>query len=440
MKRRTSGFIILLVLFIIVSGCGKADKKAVESKQTESAAPSQSAQSSVDNKKQEPVKLKFLTNVIDYPKHESEINAALHQAYPHITVEFEHVADNYDAVLKTRLASGDAPDLFNYPGYLAMKPLVDAGQVLDLSNDNPDELVYENFRNAGKYNGKVYGVPTQVLGYGLIYNKQAFQEAGIAAPPNTLTELKDAIAKLQKAGITPFASGFKDVWLCYQMFWALQGSTLDDFQKFYDDMNGGNASFKNEKLDAAFELLDLYVANSGDKPLSSDFANMAHLVGTKKAAMAIQGVWAYGEAIKLDPDVQLGMAPIPVSEDAKDATLLTDAEGIMYISKDTKHANEAKDFIRWMLSKEGAKATVGDILQQQSAASSNPELKLNSLSLDAAQYIQEGKKTRGFMINYWQSGLADIIGKDLQDYISKNLTRDDFYKHIDAGWKIFAGK
>ncbi|WP_372630031.1 ABC transporter substrate-binding protein [Cohnella sp.] len=406
---------------LLLSACGTAGKE--------------SGSEATDSKGAEPVTLKFLTQVVDYPKYEDQINEALHKTHPNITVEFDHVFDNYDSVLKTKIATKDAPDLFNYAGYLAMKPFADADQLLDFTEDKIEEGILPNFREGGKYNGKTYAVSTQVLGYGLIYNKQAFREAGIAEPPRTLPELKEAIDKLNEIGITPFASGFKDVWLSYHMFWAMQGATLDDFQQFYDDMNAGKAKTKTDRLDKAFELFDLYNANDGQNPLSSDFSNMSHLVGTKKAAMAIQGVWSYEEMVKLDPDVELGLAPIPVSDDPQDATMLADGDGFIYISKDSKHPEEAKQFLKWMVSKDGAEATVGSILKQQSTSVSNSKTELNALSADVAKYIADGGKTRGFVINFWPSGLADIIGKEMQDYIAKGKTRDQLFDNIDASWK-----
>gem|GEM_PF-1266356 len=420
-KRLKPALLASVACLLLLSACGTAEKN--------------NGSGTTETPPAEPVKLKFLTQVVDYPKYQDEINEALHKTYPNITVEFDHVFDNYDSVLKTKIATKDAPDLFNYAGYLAMKPFVDADQLLDLTEDKIEEGILPNFREGGKYNGKTYAVSTQVLGYGLIYNKQAFKEAGIDAPPKTLSELKTAVDKLNNVGITPFASGFKDVWLSYHMFWAMQGATLDDFQQFYDDMNAGKAKTKTDRLDTAFELFDLYNANDGQNPLSSDFANMSHLVGTKQAAMAIQGVWSYEEMVKLDPNVELGLAPIPVSEDPQDATMLADGDGFIYISKDSKHPQEAKQFLEWMVSKEGAEATVGSILKQQSTSASNPKSELNALSADVAKYIEEGGKTRGFVINFWPSGLADIIGKEMQDYIAKKKTRDQLFDNIDASWK-----
>lgn len=444
MKRITAIITVIIVFTFIFTGCGSSnnnptntDTKAAEA--TNTASTDKTADGTASEKAKEPVTLMYLSNVIDYPKYVNEINDALHKAYPNITIEIDHIADNYDAALKTKLATGEGPDLFNYGGYLAMKPFVEGGRVLDLTNDKLDELIFDNFKASTRYNDKVYAIPTQVLGYGLIYNKTAFTDAGIAEPPKTLKELKEDCDKLKKVGITPFASGFKDNWLSYHMFWALQGATLDDFQKFYDDMTSGKATTNNEKLDKAFELLDIYITNSGDKPLSSDFANMCHLVGTKKAAMAMQGVWSYAEATKLDPKVELGMAPFPISDDPNDATMIADVDGFIYVNAATKYPEEAKNFIRWMLSKEGTEATVGKIMKQISPSKANPQIELSLLSADVNQWIKDGMKTRGIMTNFWPSGLGDIIGADIQKYISKGLTKDQLFTDIDANWKKLSG-
>lgn len=52
--------------------------------------------------------------------------------------------------------------------------------------------------SAAIVNGKVYGIPNEINAYALNYNKALFAEAGIASPPKTWDELKEAAAKLTK--------------------------------------------------------------------------------------------------------------------------------------------------------------------------------------------------------------------------------------------------
>ena len=46
--------------------------------------------------------------------------------------------------------------------------------------------------------GKVWGYPTEVATYQLLYNKKMFAEAGLTEPPKTFAELKDYACKLTK--------------------------------------------------------------------------------------------------------------------------------------------------------------------------------------------------------------------------------------------------
>ena len=50
--------------------------------------------------------------------------------------------------------------------------------------------------SAASVGGTLYGIPNEIDVYALNYNKELFKEAGIAAPPKTWAEFKDAAAKL----------------------------------------------------------------------------------------------------------------------------------------------------------------------------------------------------------------------------------------------------
>src|SRR5215472_1207594 len=86
---------------------------------------------------QQPVTLKFYHWIgTDAGPVVAEINKRFHAAYPNITVQFSsNATDQYETVLKARLAGGDAPDLFGvYPG-VKFYPYAKAGYIADLSNE-----------------------------------------------------------------------------------------------------------------------------------------------------------------------------------------------------------------------------------------------------------------------------------------------------------------
>ena len=60
--------------------------------------------------------------------------------------------------------------------------------------------------------GGVYGIPMDTQAWGVFYNKELFEQAGIEDVPKTVTELEDCVDKLNDAGITPFAAGYATEW------------------------------------------------------------------------------------------------------------------------------------------------------------------------------------------------------------------------------------
>ncbi len=92
----------------------------------------------------------------------------------------------YD-VLKTQIASGDAPDIVGPVGvrgmgsfegaWLDMAPLIEANGV-DLSDFNPALVEFYNFAGQGQV-----GLPFGVSPSSLWYNKDLFDEAGLEYPP-----------------------------------------------------------------------------------------------------------------------------------------------------------------------------------------------------------------------------------------------------------------
>ncbi|MFQ3546792.1 MAG: extracellular solute-binding protein, partial [Termitinemataceae bacterium] len=93
--------------------------------------------------------------------------------------------------LKADYAAGDMPDIFAFDGLESYKEW--EGSILDLSN----EPWVSKTSVAFKYNGKVYGFPVAVEGWGMAYNADMLAKAGI--DPKTLVNLdgyRKAFAKL----------------------------------------------------------------------------------------------------------------------------------------------------------------------------------------------------------------------------------------------------
>lgn len=105
--------------------------------------------------------------------------------------------------LKADLAAGDMPDIFAINGLAEYKEW--AALALDLSG----ERWVKNTSVAFKYDGKVYGFPVAVEGWGMAYNADILKKAGV--DPKTLVNYSGYKAAFEKIDAKKAALGLKSV-------------------------------------------------------------------------------------------------------------------------------------------------------------------------------------------------------------------------------------
>ena len=136
----------------------------------------------------------------DHPGVKIEISAMAH----------EDMVDKLDAAFQ----SGDIPDIYMERGGGELADHVEAGHGQGplrrrLRGDRED-------RRLGRRLAASTARPTPCRSRsawsGFWYNTDLFEQAGITAPPTTMTEWYDDIAKLKAAGITPISVGAGDKW------------------------------------------------------------------------------------------------------------------------------------------------------------------------------------------------------------------------------------
>lgn len=426
MKKKLATILAVALSMSMFSACGEQGGNTSEGGNSSEPA------------KKENVSLTYMTQSTILPLKAEEINEELQKALPHITLEIIHVADNYETTVKSKFATGDPPDLFDWAGYTALKPFVEADYLLDITDTGYTDHVLETFRSSGMYEGKVYGFPNQVQANAMIYNMDCFEKAGIKETPKTLTELKEACEKLKAVDIIPFATGFKDAWVANQTTWKFLSSNVGDYQAWYDAMIAGTGSFKNDKTYDSFELMDIVLENTVEMPLSSDAANMSHMLGTGKAAMTLLGEFQYDAIAKSNPDVRVAMAPTPVSENPKDAFMEVDGQQIIFCAKKGQHVDDAKEVMGWLASEPGAR-TIATVSKQGSAFDYDlSDVELSPLAMSSTEYIQSGGKTVAYIKNFWPAGMTGEAGKILQDYISGTTDKDQFFDNMDATFERLA--
>lgn len=223
--------------------------------------------------------------------------------------------------------AGVGPDVVTlYYGWLAM--YVDAGYLVPLPEEHfPPEMIEKEFfpmvAERSKFLGKYWTIPTAVRTLALFWNKDLFVAAGLdpEKPPTTLDELvemakactiRDAEGKLVQEGFALDKAAQLHHWfreVLTRQFGQVPQS--EDFRKI--QWNASEAGYK------AWEwYLDLTTKHKlGDVAFFEGGTN-AFLIG--KACLHVDGSFRLGTIAKRAPDLNFGVAPLPVGPTGEKAT------------------------------------------------------------------------------------------------------------------------
>ncbi|MFI6425554.1 extracellular solute-binding protein [Promicromonospora sp. NPDC050880] len=288
--------------------------------------------------------------------------AAFEEANPGVTINVQAVQnEEMDGKLQTALNSGDAPDIFMARGGGKLADVVEAGQVMDLS-DSIDEATMTAVGEAGfsafTVDGAIYGMPTAILPGGIYYSQDLFDEAGITATPTTVEELDAAVSDLKAADIAPIALGAKDAWPAahWYYFFALRECSQETLEsaassRSFDDECWLRAGEDLQELAATEPFNDGYLTTSAQQGAGSS----AGLIANHKAAMELMGAWDPGVIASLTPDqkplADLGWFPFPATEsgDGDPAAFMGGVDGYSCF---VEAPPECAEFLNFFMQKE----------------------------------------------------------------------------------------
>jgi raffinose/stachyose/melibiose transport system substrate-binding protein len=287
-----------------------------------------------------------------------------HSLHPNVTIKLQPVQnEDFDGKLQTALNSDTAPDIFLQRGGGKMRAMVEAGQVQALELTATDRANTGEAALAGNtIDGKVYAMPTDTQPEGIYYNKELFEEAGIAEPPRTMAELEEAVAKLKKIGVAPIAVGAKDAWPAAHWYYnfAVRECSQEVMNKAAESLTFDDPCWTEAGEDLAdFLAVDPFQKGFLTTPSQQGAGSSAGMVANRKAAMELMGTWQPGVIAGLTPDKKplpgLGWFPFPAVEGGKgDPTALMGGGGGYSLSKDAP--KEAMDFLRFLVTEEQQKA------------------------------------------------------------------------------------
>jgi raffinose/stachyose/melibiose transport system substrate-binding protein len=281
--------------------------------------------------------------------------AAYKQIKPNVTVNVvPQSTDTLISAFQSAVTAGSGPDIASQwatgpvLGFVWQDALVPVSDYV-----SQDEM--KNWLNVdeNKYNGKYWGAPQYLIGIGLMYNKDLFDQAGVTPPANgrwTWDEFLAACEKLKAAGITPFGIGDKNGYGGAWWFANVGIQGLDSTEELRQAIIG-NQSFTDPKYTGWYSMMDDMVKKGyfNEDVMSLDLDQGVRLFWEGKAAMAFGTDGMIKQALTDVGEDKVGVMQTPKWGTGKLADSGNATQSISFlITKWSKHPQEAADFLTYL--------------------------------------------------------------------------------------------
>ena len=423
-KRFTLLIIATLILAVVVAGCSNNNSGS-------------SGSSGKNSDKQ--VTIKMFQYKVEIAEQLAKLIDEYEALNPNVKIELETVGGgaDYGAALRAKFNSNDKPDIFNNGGFTDLDLWIE--HLEDLSNEPWVENLVDVAKEPMTKDAKLYGQALNLEGYGYIYNKDLFAQAGITETPKTLAELEAAAIKLQEAGITPFVNGYGEWWVLGNHFVNIPFAQQDNPDEFIAGLNSGSAKITgNEAFLQWVDLFDLTLKYGGSNPLQTDYNTQVTDFATGKAAMTQQGNWTQVAISAANPDINIGFLPMPINNDAgKMDKLPVGVPNNWVVHKNSEVKEEAKAFLNWMVSSETGQRYITEEFKFIPAFKNIPaeESVLGQLASDIIKYSKDDKTISWNWFKFpGGEASSNEFGDSMQAYVAGQLSKEQLLEAFQKTW------
>ncbi|MFV8784698.1 extracellular solute-binding protein [Aerococcus urinaeequi] len=284
-----------------------------------------------------------------------EIIQDFEKLHPDIDVQMTSVPDA-GTVLKTRMLSGDVPDVINlYPQNIDFQEWANAGFFYDMTGQDYLDNLKNQYADKYAINGKVYNVPLTANVSGIYYNKTKFEALGLKAP-ETWDEFVQLVDDIKAAGETPFAIAGTEGWTLngyHQLSLITTTGSADAANEYlrYSQPNSISADDDILKADAA--KLDL-LTDEGNQQANWKGASYNDAIvafTSEDALMTTNGSWALAAMRQQEPTFEISTFAFPGEEPGQSATVGA-GDFALSIAAETENLEAAETFVAYMTTPE----------------------------------------------------------------------------------------
>jgi multiple sugar transport system substrate-binding protein len=287
------------------------------------------------------------------PAEDALVQQNLHnfeKLHANIKINWSPIPGDYATKMRANVASNTVPDVFYLQPSMSNE-YISAGKLLNLSPYMARDGVKATDYYSTLINpfvctsGQIYGLPKDWNSLGVFYNKQMFQAAGLATPKAgwTWSDLQADAQKLTKNAGSP-NSVYGVVLSADLSRW---GAFLEQAGGSVLSKDGTQAAFNTQQGIQALQYYDSFFKNkTGAMPTTVGAPWNGDAFGKQRAAMVFEGGWLIPYMTETYPNVQYGIAPLPIGPTGKPANLSFTNAWAAYAG--TKHPDAAWELIKYM--------------------------------------------------------------------------------------------
>ena len=225
----------------------------------------------------------------------------VNEKYPNVKINIEHRTDSDGAILKTRAAVGELPDIFECTGTLT-DIFIQSQDILPLNDAIEAQDFFAKFKPTA-FDGKQYSdgnyyaisasTPDNAMFY---YNKEVFANNNLSEPKN-YTEFKALVESLLAADVIPLALFAEQKWPGLQIY---DLAVVSQEPLGLTGLEDGTTKITDEAyVNAAnkiYELVQLGLIGKGAFNTNASQAFELHKTGA--AGMVFNGAWYFGDSLE----------------------------------------------------------------------------------------------------------------------------------------------
>lgn len=420
---------IVLTLTMVVGCSNNSDKKTSDGDKANTAADNKQTDNKKNDNNKNEVQTLEIAIVADPDNMISTIAEQFMKDNPNVKVEVNAIGQDYENVLKIKMASNQLPDIFETHGWAQAR----YGEYLaDLRDESWVSRLSDSIKPAViDKEGKVYALPVDQEKTGMVYNAAILEEYGVDVP-TTYDELLTACETIKtksEGKVTPIHLAGMDSWPVGFFFDFFATPSFISMEDNYGEALKDGSFDWNKFTPLPAKFLELYEKGYlNEDVLTAGYSDSAMSFGNNEVAFAVYGPYLIQEAKKTNPDIKAGIMPVPAIAEGDTHTFVGGERFSIGVWKESKSVDAAKLFLEYCARPENAKR-----ICEFNAVPSG----LNDVEVDLGEltsYYNTYKDVRIFPYFdrvYLPNGMWDTMCKNGQDLLAGAITPEEFSENME---------